>query len=462
MQLKETLLVSWRRLSTGGVNASIFRAVMLVGGFSVLVKVAATIKELLVANSFGRSDAVDAFLIAFLIPQTIINLTTTSFSASLVPVFARVRAERGQLSAQSVLMRTLVASEAALVAFSALLGFCAPWIMRAIGSNFSPAKRDLTCHLCYWLLPYVVINGFTIILGAVLNLYRRFLVTSISPLLTPLLTLLIIALYVNRWGIWTLVIGTLIGAAFEALVTLLAFLACGLRLTWGGNDLGHQVKSVLRQYLPLLGAGVLTGGIGLVDQSITASLSAGSVAAFAYGTKVVAVILTVMSGSLGTVLIPYFSEMAAQNDWHGCQKTIRIYSRLLLIVCVPLTIGMITFSHPLIRCLYQHGAFTANDTRVVSAVQIAYAISIPFVGLGCIYVRFLSSVRRNEILMLVGVINLVLDIVFDIVLGKLFGVAGIALATSLFYVASCALLVYFGRREMRRLSQDRMPLLSCG
>ena len=175
-----------------------------------------------------------------------------------------------------------------------------------------------------------------------------------------------------------------------------------------------------------------------------------------------AVILTVASVSLGTVLIPYFSEMAAQNDWQGCKRTISIYSRLLLIVCVPLTIGMITFSHPLIRCLYQHGAFTANDTRVVSAVQIAYAISIPFMSLGCIYVRFLSSVRRNEILMLVGVINLVLDIVFDIVFGKMFGVAGIALATSLFYVASCALLIYFGRRELRRLSQDRMPLLSRG
>jgi putative peptidoglycan lipid II flippase len=292
--------------------------------------------------------------------------------------------------------------------------------------------------------------------------YRRFLVTSITPLLTPLLTLLIIALYVNRWGIWTLVIGTLIGATTEALITLLAFLGCGLRLTWGGNDLGHEVRSVLRQYLPLLGAGVLTGGIGLVDQSITASLPAGSVAAFAYGTKVVAVILTVISGSLGTVLIPYFSEMAAQNDWQGCKRTISIYSRLLLIVCVPLTIGMITFSHPLIRCLYQHGAFTANDSRVVSAVQIAYSISIPFMSLGCIYVRFLSSVRRNEILMLVGVINLVLDIVFDIVFGKMFGVAGIALATSLFYVASCALLAYFGRRELRRLSQDRMPLLSRG
>jgi putative peptidoglycan lipid II flippase len=462
MQLKETLLVSWRRLSTGGVNASIFRAAMLVGGFSVVVKVAATIKELLVANSFGRSDAVDAFLIAFLIPQTIINLTTNSFGASLVPVFARVRAERGQLSAQSVLMRTLVASEAVLVAFSALVGFCAPWIMRALGSNFSQIKRDLTCHLLYWLLPYVVINGFTIILGAVLNVYRRFLVTSITPLLTPLLTLLTIALYANRWGIWTLVIGTVIGAAAEALVTILAFLGYGLRLTWGGDDLGHEVKSVLRQYLPLLGGGVLTGGIGLVDQSITAALSSGSVAAFAYGTKVVSVILTIITASLSTVLIPYFSEMVAQHDWSGCQRTIRIYSRLLLTVCVPLTIGMITFSHPLIRCLYQHGAFTSNDTRIVSAVQIAYAISIPFVGLGIIYVRVLSSVRRNDILMMSAGLNLVLDIVFDIVLGKMFGVAGIALATSLFYVASCALVVYYGRRELRRLSQDRMPLLSCG
>lgn len=462
MPPKGALLKLSRRLCAGNINARIFRATVLVGGFTVLAKLAATIKEIFVASSFGRSDAVDAFLIAFLIPQTLINVGGACFSASLVPVFSKVRTERGDRQAEALLTKTLVASEAMLAAFSLLVGVCAPWMFHALGSSFSPGKRALTCQLCYWLLPAVALNAFTALLGSVLNVHRRFVVTSVTPLVTPLLTLLVIATQVNRWGIWTLVVGTLVGYLCESLIILFAYFSLGLRFRWGVGELNRDVKAIMKQYLPLLGGGMLTGGISLVDQSITAALPAGSVAAFAYGTKVVNVILLVMTGSLSTVLIPYFAEMLAQNDWRGCQRTIRVYSRLLIAICVPVTIGMIAFSHPLIRALYQHGAFHANDTSVVSTVQIAYAISIPFVGLGIIHVRFLSSVRRNEILMLSGLQNLVLDVILDIILGKMFGVAGIALATTLFYIASCVLVIYFSRREMRRLSQTNVVLPACG
>lgn len=462
MPFEDVMIKTTRRLVAGTVDARILRATLLVGSLTVLAKVAATAKEIFVASSFGRSDVVDAFLIAFLVPQTVISVGGACFSASLVPVFAKVQVERGERQAEALLTKTLVASEALLIAFSVLVGICAPLVIHILGSSFSPAKRALTCQLSYWLLPSVVLNGFTAITGSILNVHRRFLITSVTPVVTPGITLLAIVFEVHRWGIWALVVGTVAGYVCEAIIILIAYLGAGFRLRWGSAELNGDVKAILIQYLPLLGGGMLTGGISLVDQSMTATLAAGSVAAFAYGTKVVNVILMVVTGSLSTVLIPHFSEMLAQGDWRGCERTIRVYSRLLMAICVPLTIGMIAFSHPMIRGLYQHGAFRPSDTVVVSAVQIAYAISIPFASLGIIHVRFLSSVRRNELLLLSGFQNLVLDIILDIILGKMFGVAGIALATTLFYIASCALLIYLSGREMRRFRQGRVPLPSCG
>lgn len=448
-------------VASGSVDEGIFRAAVLVGSFSILIKIAATARELLVANNFGRSDQVDAFLIAFVLPQTIINLVSSAFSASLIPVFSAVRAERGQIAAESLLTRTLVASEGILVAFSLLAATCTPCIIRVLGSGFSPTKRDLTCRLFYWLLPTVAFNGMTVILGAVLNVHRRFLATSCTPMVTPLLTLMLVGTCARIWGVWTLVIGTFAGSCVESLIMLNYFLAHGLKLRWKQCGLNGELRLVLRQYLPLLGGGILTGGLGLVDQAVTADMPAGSVGAYAYGTRIVGVILAVVSGSMSTALTPYFAEMVTHGDWSGCRTTIRTYSRLMIAISLPLTMGMICFSYPLVRGLYQHGAFTATDTSVVSGVQIANSISIPFVSVGIIYVRFLSTVRRNEILMASAAVNLVLDVVFDVVFGKIFGVAGVALATSGFYVVSCAMLVCYGHRELRRLSAISLPILPC-
>jgi putative peptidoglycan lipid II flippase len=110
------------------------------------------------------------------------------------------------------------------------------------------------------------------------------------------------------------------------------------------------------------------------------------------------------------------------------------------------------FSKPLVRALFQRGAFTATDTDLVSQVQVCYLIQIPFYVAGLLFVQFLSSIRRNHVLMYGSALNLVLDVVLNLVLMKVWGIAGIALSTSIVYVVSFA---FLSTCSLRALAHQR-------
>ena len=117
----------------------------------------------------------------------------------------------------------------------------------------------------------------------------------------------------------------------------------------------------------------------------------------------------------------------------------KTYSALIFLVTVPITIGLVLFSHPLVRILFERGAFSAEDTKVVSGVQTFLSMQIPFYMLGTFGVRLLSALKKNVILAVISGVNAALNITLNYVLMRSMGVAGIALSTSLVYLLSCCM-----------------------
>lgn len=119
---------------------------------------------------------------------------------------------------------------------------------------------------------------------------------------------------------------------------------------------------------------------------------------------------------------------------------------------VPLTLGLLYFSEPLVRVLFERGAFTAADTHLVAKVQTLFLLHIPFYTLSILLVRLISSLQANHLLMWGAVISLVINIVLNYVLGLWLGVAGIALSTSVVYLVSfcylfCVTMLIMSRRR---------------
>jgi putative peptidoglycan lipid II flippase len=417
----------------------IFNAAASVAACSALAGLASTAKELAVARRFGRGDALEAFLIAYLLPSFLVNLIAGSFNAAMIPTFIEVREREGNEAAQKLFSGVMVVSLALLVGVSVLVGALAPYFLPVLGSGFSPAKLMLTRRLLYALLPFVVLSGLAVAWTAVLNAGERFGLPALSAILTPLSIIAFLLLLGEAWGIYTLAAGTVVGVALQAALLGWLLRVRGVRLEprWYGWE--ASLRKVIGQYAPMLAGALLMGSTELVDQSMAAMLQPGSVAALNYARKIVSLFIVVGATPLGTAALPYFSQMVANQDWSGCRRTLKVYSRLIVLVTVPITLGLVLFSHPLIRIVFQRGAFTAVDTGVVSRVQALLSLQIPFYFLANLGVRLVSALKRNWVLMVIAGVNMVINVVFNLILMRYLGVAGIALSTSFVYLVSCAL-----------------------
>lgn len=427
-------------------HGSILRAALSVGAAGIVVKLIATGKEIAVASVYGRSDAMDAFFAAALIPTLLVNLISESMNQALVPTLVRVREQQGRDRAQQLLSSSILWMCLLLGVVSLLVALFAPVYFPLIASNFAPAKLALSIHLFYGLLPIVLLTGVATNCTAILNTLDRFALPALAPAVISI-SIIAGAFFLGvRYGIWAMVYATLAGSLLHVLLVAWMMESHGYSFRPRWHGMNEATREVAGQYGPVLLSSVVSSGGLLVDQSMAAMLVAGSVSALVYANRFVSVVLTLLAGAISTAIVPYFSRMIAHRDWTGCRDTIRAWVQLTALVSIPIAILLIVGARPLVRLAYQHGHFGPHDTAVVATVLAMYAIQIPFYVVSRVYYRFIVAMRRTDLVLYCGIINLALDIVLNIVLMRWFGVAGIALATSIWTVSTFVFLWYWSKK----------------
>ncbi|HEY9710146.1 MAG TPA: murein biosynthesis integral membrane protein MurJ [Oculatellaceae cyanobacterium] len=449
----QRLLINWKKLTTGSPTRQIFSAAITVGFMTALVKVVAVGKELVVAWRFGTGEALDAFFIAFIVPSFIFVVVAESFNAALIPTYIRVREQEGLEVAQRLFSGVVVWSLVLLTIITILMIVTAPLYLPWLAGGFSPQKLDLTFHLICTIAPVVPLSGIVVIWGAVLNAGERFALAAISPALTALITILLLLANKN-WGIFSLAIGLVCGTLLEMILLGAALKRQGmsLRPKWYGFD--SHLRQVASQYIPMIAGALLMCSTSLVDQSMAAMLSPGSVAALNYGSKVIALPISLITTAVSTAVIPYFSEMVADRNWLGVRDTMKRYLWLVVITTVPVTVVLFLFSQPIIEVLLQRGSFTAKDTHIVAQIQAMYALQLPFNVGGIFVVRLISSMQLNQILMWASGLNLIINICLNYLFMQWIGVIGIALSTSCVYAFSFSFVFLFATKNLRIIANE--------
>jgi len=431
---------NWRNIST---NRQIFAGMLVVMVMTVVVNVIAAAKELVVANYFGTGEVVGAFLIALLLPMFAINVLAGSFSAAMMPIYIRTRDTKGKVAAKQLFSSVMAQVTLFLMIVVAILAALAPQLLPILGSGFNAQTLALTQTLFYWLLPILLLTGVGRLYATVINAGERFALVALAPIITPTCSIIFILLLINKWGIYTLVIGAVIGAVIE--LAILAWVATRRSIPllprWG--EMTDELRAVRRQYVPMVAGAFLMSSTSLVDQSMAAMLGAGSVAMLSYAGKVVTMILGIGSMALGTAVLPHFSRMVAAEEWVTLRHTFKTYTRLIILLSVPITAILFLFSESVIGLLFERGAFCATDTRLVGQTQAFYLLQIPFYVLGILGVRLISALNSNYILMWGAGINLPLNIVLNYIFMQWIGVAGIALSTTCVYVTSAVMIFVF-------------------
>jgi len=256
--------------STSQFERKILRAAASVTVAGIVVKMVAALKEMIVAGVYGRSDAMDAFLAAFLIPNLLVNVIAESMNQVLMPTLVRVRLQQGQAKARELLAHSMMRVVLLLGVVCAVMGATARIWIPLIGWSFPAAKIELCVRIFWVLLPTVVLTGIATNCTAVLNTLERFALPAFAPVLVPLSVAAGAYGLYRQLGIWAMVYFSIIGTIVQVAVLAWSMERCGYPLRFSSTGPTKAAAEVTRQYGPVLLSSVVASGGLLLDQAMAA------------------------------------------------------------------------------------------------------------------------------------------------------------------------------------------------
>jgi len=441
-------------VAPAGGGRRLARATAIFSLATGLSRVLGLVREIVAKNAFGVQGPVNAFQIAFLLPNTVRALVAdAALSSAFVPVFSDLL-ERGERRrawrvASSLLWLTLLG----LGALTALFMVVAPWVMRPL----YPHDHDLLVGLSRVLFPIVALLGVSGIVVGILNTYDEFSIPALSPVAWNLAIVAGLAIGVPQADttdgkLYVYAAAILVGTVIQVLLPLPWLRGRGGRLELVLDWRDPYVRRVFRLMLPVtLGLGLINVN-ALIDGVIAARLVDANIAPAAIDAAFRIYMLPqgMFSVAVATVLFPSLARFAARGDAAGFRDTVSLGLRQIAFLLVPASVVTAVLAEPITRLVYQRGAFEPAQTPVVAGALAAFAAGLTFNGAMLMLNRAFFSLQSNWIPTLVALGDLVLNGVLDVVLSPV-GTWGIPLATSIVNVAGTAALLVLLRRRTGRV-----------
>jgi putative peptidoglycan lipid II flippase len=437
-----------------------------------LSRILGFVREIVTAYFFGVRGAINAFEVAFLVPNTIRSLVADqALSAAFVPVFSELLAKGERVRAWRVASTVFWLMLLGLGALTALFTVVAPWLMPAIFPDYDP---DLLVSLSRLLFPTVVLLGVSGVIVGILNSYEHFSVPALSPVFWNLAIVAGLAIGVPRveststeLRIYALAI--LGGTVIQVLLPVPWLRGRDGRLRTLVDVRDPAVKRVFALMLPVTLALGLINFNAFVDALFAARLIDPDIAPAAINKAFRLYMLPqgMFSVAVATVLFPAMSRLAALGDSEGFRRTVNVGLRQIAFLLVPASFAFAVLAEPIVRLVYQRGQFTPDQTPVVAAALAAFTFGLTFNGAMLMLNRAFFSLQTPWLPTWVALGNLGVNAIFDAIFYRL-GVWGIPLSTSLVNVAGTAALLFLLRRQLGRIdlretgrSTGRIVLAGC-
>jgi putative peptidoglycan lipid II flippase len=387
-------------------------------------------RDAMVAALLGAGPIADAFLLAFQLVNVVRRLLAEgALNAALIPAWLRVRETEGPIAAAAFAGRVLGTISVALAVAAGLIGLLMPFVIGALAPGFGTETLRLAVLDGRLMLPYLAFAGPATVMMALLTAQGRFALTAFSPLLfnVALILVMILLLFRHEDVVYSAaVIAVTVGIAGLMQLLILVLRPGGSRIA---TPLRVAFDPPMRGFLAKAIPGMIAGGgpqLLVVGGAIVASASPSAVSWLYFANRLIELPLGIVGVAMGAVLVPELTRALRRADQKMSMHAQSRGLELAVGLALPATLGLIALSEPVVRMLFEHGAFTAADAAGTARALIWLALGLPAHAL----VKALSPTffaREDTATPLLATLRaLVVAIVLAIVLGRLFGAAGIA------------------------------------
>jgi putative peptidoglycan lipid II flippase len=436
----------------------IVRAAGIVMAATMCARLLGLVRQMIVGHLFGTTMEMDAFAAANVITETLyLVVAGGALASAFIPVFSGLLARGDRPGAWRL------ASQAANLIFlvvallSILTGaFAHPIVSLLLAPEMPAAGQLLTARLLRVMLVATVVFSVSGLVMGILNAHQHFLLPAISPILYNLGIIGGAVLLSPAMGVYGLAVGIVVGAVLHLLVQL-----PGLRGRGGcyTASLGlAQSNSPLRQVMRLMAPRVLGLAVTRVNFWVNTNLASafgqGAVSALDYAMRVMLLPLGVVAQAVGIAAFPTFAELVAKGEMNELRRTLAATLRGVWYLVLPASAGLLILRVPIVRLLFQRGAFTDESTASVAWALAFFAVGLAgHTGLE-ITVRAFYALHDTKTPVLVGSGAMALNVLLSIGLSRLFAArgwmphGGLALANSLATLAETGWLLWLINRRM--------------
>lgn len=447
-----------------------FRQIALLTAFS---RIFGMLRDMAYSHFFGATGFLDAWLIAFRIP----NLSRRLFgegaaSASLIPVYSEVLHKDPKQA--SSLLNTVVTVMFMFLAALVLVGQLGMWLYMRYFSKTSDSELIMALSLI--MLPYMLFICMEAILGGILNVHKHFAMPALAPIV---LNFFIIGTIIATGWIWkteavtqlvVVSLGVLAAGFVQLYIQLPPLKKAGVILNFSWYVHSEPYKKIFYMMLPMiLGLGVtqlntlcddliawwFSGSAGkdeffmLFGRKIFYPMWRGSVSHLYYAQRLYQLPFGVLGISLATAIFPIMSADAARGDYKSLVQTISKGLRGAVFIACPATAGLIIVAKPLLSVLFQHGRFTADDTNKVTMTLICYSLGMCGYFGQQILAKTFYSMQDSKTPVKSAVIAVFANVILNLTLIWFIGTAGLAASTAVCSYFQVVILIMILRKRLK-------------
>ena len=447
------------------------RAAGVVGLAVLCSRVLGLAREQIFAALFGGGRVMDAFTIAFRIPNLLRDLFAEgALSTAFVTVFSRTAALQDTAAAWRLADKVATLTAVSLSAITVTGIATAPWLVAALAPGFDPGKAALTVTLTRIMYPFILLVSLAALVMGMLNARNVFGMPAMASSFFNLGSI-VSGVLLGYWldphfgarAILGLAIGTLVGGTLQLVVQLPALRRAGHSFHPDFHWRDPGVRSILRLMGPSVIAASTTQLNVLVNSVFASQLGDGPTFWLTVAFRLMQLPLGIFGVALGTVALPLLARMAATGNTEAFRSELARGMRLTFLMTIPSSIGLMVLAEPIISVLYQHGRFGAHETAESAAALRLYAIGLCGYAALKVLVNAFYALERRRTPMLVSFLAVGLNLALNWTLTVRFnwGHRGLALSTACVATSNFLILYALMRSHLGRLeSRAMLALLS--
>jgi putative peptidoglycan lipid II flippase len=437
--------------------ALLARSAGVTGAATLTSRILGLARDQVLAAFFGAGSDMDAFVVAFRIPNLVRDLFAEgAMSAAFVPTFTRRLTLQGKDDAwqlaNNVINALLLVTGAAVVAGYV---FARP-LVTAYASNFSrvPGKLELTISLTRIMLPFLTMVSLAAAAMGMLNSLHHYFMPALSPAMFNIATiagafaLVPVMPVLGLPPITAIAIAALVGGALQIAIQWPSLRREGFRY----RPVLNLRDPGLHQVLVLMGPGTIglaaTQVSLFVNTLLATSQETGAVSWLAYAFRLMYLPIGLFGVSIATAALPAISRHAAVGDHAGTRRVVAQAMGMTIISCLPATFGLVTLADAIVRLLFERGRFSSVDTASTAAALRWYAVGL----LGYASVRVTSpvfyAIRQSRVPVIISLCTIAVSVVLNVLLVRVMGFRGLALGTSLAVLANGGALLSLLHRRL--------------